>query len=155
VTSRLQRELQTRRPFDAPEVEAYLNLVRTHDRLYGDVQRFLKRHGISQPQYNVLRILRGAEPDGLPCLKVGERMVARVPDITRLLGRLEKAGWVERQRTPADKRVVRVRITAKGLAFLARLDEPLLEFHKQALGHLTRKELADLTRLLERARNPE
>lgn len=150
--SRLQEEIQQEKPFASPEVEAYLNLLRTYDRLHGNVSRFLKGHGISAPQYNVLRILRGAEPGGLPCLQVAERLVARVPDITRLLDRLERGGHVSRERSPQDGRVVLVRITQAGLDLLAGLDEPLLAFQRTQLGHLSAEDLAMLSRLLERAR---
>jgi DNA-binding MarR family transcriptional regulator len=153
TTSRLQQELQQTRPFEGPEIEAYLNLVRAYDRLHGDFSRFLKRHGISQPQYNVLRILRGAGRDGLPCLTVGERMVTRVPDVTRLLDRMNAAGLVQRARSTVDGRVVLTRITPKGQKLLARLDEPVRRFHVEQLGHMDGKELAELIRLLEKARS--
>lgn len=151
--SRLQKEIRQTRPFDSPEVEAYLNLLRTHDRLHGDLKRFLKQHGISQPQYNVLRILRGAGDQGLPCLAVADRMVTRVPDVTRLVERLADAGLVCRDRSKADGRVVLTRLTPKGKRLLARLDDPVAAFHREQLGHMTRKELATLSRLLEKARD--
>jgi DNA-binding MarR family transcriptional regulator len=150
--SKLQKEIRQTRPFDAAEVEVYLNLLRTHDRLHGDFKRFLKAEGISQPQYNVLRILRGAGKEGLPCLAVADRMVTRVPDITRLVERLTDAGLVRRDRSKADGRVVITRITPKGTRLLARLDEPVAAFHRTQLGHLTERELASLNRLLEKAR---
>lgn len=153
--SRLQEELKQTQPFATPAVEAYLNLLRTHDRLYGDTARLLKKHGISHPQYNVLRILRGAGPQGLPSLGVAERMVTRVPDITRLLDRLGDAGLVKRERSKRDRRVVTARLTRKGQALLARLDEPLLEFQNEQWSHMSRKELAELNRLLVKARTPE
>lgn len=150
--SRLREEIQQSKPFESPEVEAYLNLVRTNHQLEGDVSRFLKAHGVSAPQYNVLRILRGAGEEGLPSLAVADRMVARVPDITRLLDRMAAKGWVRRERSKADGRVVIARVTPKALRLLARLDEPLLAFHRQQLGHLSRQDLAKLSALLEKAR---
>ena len=153
--SRLAAEIQQGKPFEAPEVEAYLNLIRTNDLLEGDVARFLKQHGISAPQYNVLRILRGAGDDGLPSLAVADRMVTRVPDVTRLLDRMAAKDWVRRERSPVDGRVVIARITPAGRAFLSRLDAPLLAFHRQQLGHLTPKELAQLNALLAKARGPQ
>ncbi len=154
MPSRLQQEIEQSRPFETPELEAYLNVWRTQDRLCGEVSRFLKGFGISLPQYNALRILRGAGSPGLPCLKVAQRMVARVPDITRLLGRMERAGLVERERLASDRRVVRARVTRQGLKLLEKIHEPLLEFHRQQLGHLTPAELTQLSRLLEKARTP-
>jgi DNA-binding MarR family transcriptional regulator len=153
--SRLQQELHQSKPFANAQVEAYLNLLRTHDRLHGDVLRFLKGHGISAPQYNVLRILRGAGDDGLPCLQIAERVVTRVPDITRLLDRLEAAGFVRRTRSEHDGRVVLSRITESGLELLADLDQPLLAFHDAMLGHMTTEELSQLSHLLEKARAAE
>lgn len=150
--SRLAEEIQQGKPFESPEVEAYLNLTRTSDLLEGSAARFLKQHGISAPQYNVLRILRGAGEDGLPSLAVADRMVTRVPDVTRLLDRIAGKGWVNRERSQTDGRVVIARITPKGMRLLDRLDVPLLEFHREQLGHMSRKELAALTELLAKAR---
>ncbi len=150
----LQEELRKKRPFASLEQEAHLNLERTHDHLQQKFALQFQEHGISAPQYNVLRILRGVGGEGLPCLEVAAQMVTRMPDITRLVDRLEKAGLAERARTAADRRKVLVKITATGLELLARLDRPVLELHKQLLGHLTREELTDLNRLLVKARRP-
>ena len=151
--SRLQEEIQQTKPFETLEVEVYLNLVRTCDRLHTDFRALMKRHGISEPQYNALRILRGAGHAGLPSLAVADRMVTRVPDITRLLERLATNGLVSRCRSDEDRRVVTSCVTRKGLALLARLDEPLLDMHRDLLGHMSRKDLADLNRLLVKARS--
>jgi len=150
--SRLQEELKQSVPFASPAVEAYLNLMRTADRLRSAFQQLFKAHGISDPQYNVLRILRGAGPDGLPSLAVAERMVTRVPDITRLLDRLAGCELVVRERSDDDRRVVIARITTKGLGLLERLDEPLVECHARLMAHMSERELDDLNRLLVRAR---
>ena len=151
--SRLQEEIRQTIPFASPVVEVYLNLLRTHDHLSGDFARYMKKQGISQPQYNVLRILRGAGKDGLPSLAVAERMVARVPDITRLLDRMAAKGWVRRTRSKEDGRVVIARITPKALRFLSKLDEPVLEFQQDLLGHLSQRELQTLNTLLVKARS--
>jgi DNA-binding MarR family transcriptional regulator len=150
----LQEELRKKKPFDLPEQEAALNLARTHDYLVHESARLLEGHGISGPQYNVLRILRGHGGDGLPCTEIASQMVTRTPDITRLVDRLEAAALVLRQRKDKDRRVVRVQITPAGLDLLARLDQPVLYLHKELLGHLTRAELAELNRLLVKARRP-
>ncbi len=150
----LQDEIKKRNPFDAPEQEVSLNLARTADRLQGEFARLFKDHGISGAQYNVLRILRGAgEP--LPCQEIAGRMITQLPDITRLVDRLEDAGLVERSRTMSDRRLVLTRITERGLCLLERLDEPVLQTHRRQLGHLTRAELDELNRLLVKARSPE
>jgi DNA-binding MarR family transcriptional regulator len=148
----LQEAIRKRHPFDCPEQEACLNLWRTHDHITSEFCRLLAGHGISGPQYNVLRILRGWGGEGLPCQEIAAQMVTRMPDITRLVDRLEQAGLVERARTDRDRRVVLVRITDAGLEMLGRLDEPTGELHRKVLGHLTRQELADLNRLLVKAR---
>src|SRR5215217_6492725 len=119
--SPLQHEIQKRNPFDAPEQEVALNLARTADHLDVEFARLFKRRGLTAPQYNVLRILRGAGTE-LPCLEIAGRMISHLPDITRLVDRLEGAGLVERRRTEADRRLVLVRITEPGLKVLRDLD---------------------------------
>jgi DNA-binding MarR family transcriptional regulator len=149
----LQEEIKKRNPFDSPEEEAFLNMARTLDWQVTALARLLKECGISGSQYNVLRILRG-EGTPLPCLEIASRMITKLPDITRLVDRLEDAGLVERSRTTEDRRLVLIRITDAGLGLLARLDEPIKTLHRRQLGHLTREELAELNRLLVKARNP-
>jgi DNA-binding MarR family transcriptional regulator len=148
----LQMELGKKNPFDSLEQEASLNLARTQDHISVEFARLFGEHGISPPWYNVLRILLGHGGEGVPCQEIAGQMVTRMPDITRLVDRLEEAALVERRRIPQDRRVVLVRITKAGLDLLARLDRPLLELHKHLLGHLTRDELAELNRLLVKAR---
>jgi DNA-binding MarR family transcriptional regulator len=152
--SALQQELGKRNPFDSPQQEALLNLVRTQDYLHQRFARLFEEHGLSGPQYNVLRILRGHGGPGVPSQVIAGQMVNRMPDITRLVDRLEQAGLVERTRTAEDRRLVLVKITAAGLDALARLDHPVLELHEQLLGHLSREELAQLSALLVKARRP-
>jgi DNA-binding MarR family transcriptional regulator len=152
----LKDEIKKRKPFEHVEEEAYLNLLRTTTVLYAQFECLLKRSGLTEPQYNVLRILRGvgAGGSGVPCTEVGARMITRVPDVTRLVDRLESGGLVERCRIAQDRRVVQVKITAKGLQTLAELDAPVVELNKRLLGHMSRQELADLIRLLEKMRHP-
>ena len=153
--STLQHELRKRRPFEVPEEEAYLNVLRTAAALAGEFTRLFRGVGLSESSYNVLRILRGHHPAGVPSQAIGPQMVTLVPDVTRLVDRLEEAGLAERIRTEHDRRVVLVRITKAGLDLLAKLDRPVTELNKRQLGHLTRKELAELSRLLVKARYPE
>jgi DNA-binding MarR family transcriptional regulator len=150
----LKDEIKKRKPFEHPEEEALLNLFRTTTLLQADFEKLFKQCRLSEPQYNVLRILRGVGSGGLPSTEIADRMITRVPDITRLVDRLESAGLVERCRTPEDRRVVIVKVTPEGLSVLARLDEPIKQLHLQQLGHLTRQELAELNRLLVKAREP-
>jgi DNA-binding MarR family transcriptional regulator len=153
----LKDEIKKTRPFDSQEEEAYLNLLRTTTVLAADFERLFKDAGLSEPQYNVLRILRGAGVGGvgLPCLEIASRMITRVPDITRLVDRLETAGLVERARTSEDRRVVLVKITRKGLDAIAPLDKPIAHLHRQQMGHMARRELQELSRLLVKARRAD
>ncbi len=150
--SELQQELGKRDPFEFAEQEAHLNLLRTQDFLIQEFERLFNEHGISAPQYNLLRILRGHGGAGLPCLEIAKNMIHRMPDITRLADRLEQAGLIERRRTQEDRHVVLITITQTGLDLLSRLDDPVLAVHKRQLGHLTAAELAELNRLLVKAR---
>ena len=153
TSSALAKELKKKKPFDAPEQEAYLNLVRANDQLQIHFTRLFRTFGITGQQYNILRILRG-EGRPLPILEIAERMVTIVPGITGLVDRLEQAGLAERKRCAEDRRVVYVALTAKGQKMLAELDEPVLELHRKLMGHLSRAELKELIRLLEKARAP-
>ena len=150
--SRLGDEIRQTRPFRSLEQEAFLNLQRTAESLTYDLAKALEPYGLTHTQYNALRILRGAGEPGAACSEVAGRMVTRVPDVTRLLDRLETQGRITRARSDADRRVVRARITAAGLALLARLDEPVLELHRRQLGHLGDAELRSLIDALERVR---
>jgi len=139
------------RRIECPEEAAFLELCRTTDLLSRRLADLLKAVDLSANQYNVLRILRGAE-EGLPCGEIGNRMITRDPDITRLLDRLEKRGLIERWRDTNDRRVVLARITLEGRELLARMDEPVREAHRKQLGHLGRERLRALTELLRLAR---
>jgi DNA-binding MarR family transcriptional regulator len=148
----LQRDLKQRRPFASREEEAYLNLVRTTDLLTREVAAVLKPHQLSEAQYNVLRILRGAGPDGYACSEVGHRLVTRDPDVTRLLDRLEARALIARAREHTDRRVVTTRITTTGLALLDALDRPVREAVDRMLDHMSARQLTTLIDMLELAR---
>ena len=152
--STLQQELRKKQPFELAEEEAGLNLLRTSESVQMPFDRLFAQHGISNPQYNVLRILRGHGGRGLPCTEITDQMVSRMPDMTRLVDRHEKAGLVRRCRIAEDRRVVLICITPAGRELLARLDQPVRDLHKETLGHLSRGELAELSRLLVKARTP-
>ena len=139
------------RPNPCPEEAAFLELLRTTDHLTRELVPVLKAEELSMTQYNVLRILRGA-PQGLPCGEIGNRMITRDPDITRLLDRLEKRSFISRSREERDRRTVVTRITPEGLKLLAQLDEPVRQAHRQQLGHLGRERLRHLCDLLQEAR---
>jgi DNA-binding MarR family transcriptional regulator len=143
---------EMKRRVGSAEESAFLELMRTTDMLSRSLAPLLKAEELSSTQYNVLRILRGA-PEGLPCGEIGNRMITRDPDITRLLDRLEKRGLVSRCRETKDRRMVLTRITAKGLELLARLDEPVQDIHRAQLGHLGRERLQSLVELVRAARS--
>jgi DNA-binding MarR family transcriptional regulator len=148
----IQSEIKQKKPFQCREEELFLNIVRTADLLQRRGVELFKPVDLSFTQYNVLRILRGAGEEGLACGEIGERMVTRDPDITRLLDRLEKRGLVRRSREKEDRRVVTIRITPDGGSLLGKLDEPILKLHRTQLGHLDPKQQEALIRLLEAAR---
>ena len=133
------------------EEQVYVNLMLTADHLSRRLEPVLKAAGISSTQYNVLRILRGAT-EGLSCGEIGDRMITRDPDITRLLNRLEKRGLVSRFRDSKDRRLVLTRITDQGVKLLARLDGPVLEAHHLQLGPLGPEKLRNLLTLLQNTR---
>jgi DNA-binding MarR family transcriptional regulator len=157
----LRDEIGKRHPFSSPEEEAYLNMLRTVSVLEAGIAPLFRARGLSEPAYNILRILRGhstapgANAAGMPCQVIGEQLVSRLPDVTRLVDRLEKTGLVKRSRTSKDRRVVLVGITKKGLALLAELDRPLAEQNKALLRHMTRAELVQVSRLLAKMRRPD
>jgi DNA-binding MarR family transcriptional regulator len=149
---RLRDEIKMTRPFESPEAEAFLNIQRTADALTRGLEETLRPSGLTQAQYNVLRILRGAGDSGLLCRELGERMVTRDPDITRLLDRLESRSLVRRERDPRDRRSIVTRITREGLSVLAELDTPVAQLHKRQLAHLDPEQTIQLVALLEAAR---
>jgi len=130
------------------EQETYLRLLRAEDRLSGRAAALLKPRGLSLPQYNVLRILRGAGPEGLPCQEIRSRMISRVPDITRLLDRLEAAGLVQRERSASDRRVVMTHVSASGRRLLEQLEEPVQRVHEEQFAGMERTDLKRLHDLL-------
>jgi DNA-binding MarR family transcriptional regulator len=152
VTSRLQKELKQTKPFECLEEEVMLNLARTAEYLGSRVAEVFKRADLTGTQYNALRILRGAGAEGLSCREIGERMVTTVPDVTRLLDRLEARGLISRERPAHNRRQVITRVTHEGLRLLADLDEPVVESHRRLAGHLGEKQLKTLNRLLEALR---
>jgi DNA-binding MarR family transcriptional regulator len=144
----LRDELQQRKPFRSLYEEAFLNLGRTDALLYDAFEALLRPHGLGMTQYNVLRILRGAGPEGLSRNEIRDRLVSRMPDVTRLLDRMEEAGLVTRVRSTEDRRVVTTRLTRRGTALLKTLDGPVAAEHKRRLGHLTHDQLRTLVGLL-------
>jgi DNA-binding MarR family transcriptional regulator len=144
----LLQEIQQTRPFASAGEEALLNLVRTARVAEDALDLTLRPSGISGAQYNVLRILRGAGSAGLGRNAIRDRLVGRMPDVTRLLDRLEEAGLVRRERDTDDRRCVPTFITRLGLALLDELDEPLAAMGQSLTGRLTDVQLRTLSDLL-------
>ena len=152
AVTRLKDEIQQGKPFRSPAEEVFLNLLRTAEVLSSNVAGLLRPLGLSLPQYNVLRILRGAGPEGMSCNEIGERMVTRDSDITRLLNGLEKRKLARRARDASDRRVIRAVITPAGEQLATLLDGPIDELITSQLAHMKRADLRLLSDLLERAR---
>lgn len=149
----LQDEIRQTRPFGTLEEEAGVSIARTAAVVERQVAETLKPYGITPTQYNVLRILRGAGGEGLCRNEVGERMVSLVPDVTRLLDRMEQLGLVSRARGGDDRRFVRSRLTAQGLELVNRLDPVIVGLNAEMVGHLGAERLLALIKLLEDVRN--
>jgi len=153
MVSKLQTELKQNKPFVSLEEEALLNLARTAEVVSSAIAIVLKQADLTGTQYNALRILRGAGSDGLSCGEVGERMVTKDSDITRLLDRLESRGLISRERPANNRRTVIARITDEGLRVLADLDEPVSQSNRRIAGHLGKERLETLNTLLEDLRS--
>ncbi len=148
----LAREIKQTRNFTSLEGEAGLNVLRTSEMLYDRLNTALKKLDMSFTQYNVLRILRGAGASGVTCSQLAERMIVRDPDVTRLLDRLEKRGFVERRRGEQDRRVLIVTISAAGLEQLQAADAPVREVMTTSMKKPGKEKLLQLIEILESLR---
>lgn len=148
----LREELRQRKPFTGLEQEAQLSIVRTASLLVDAFEQMLRPYGITATQYNVLRILRGAEPDGLCRNELRDRMLTRMPDVTRLLDRMEDAKLVLRTRDSEDRRQVYTRITPKGLRLLDEVEDEVSAEHMRRFHHLGKAQLRTLIDLLKAVR---
>jgi DNA-binding MarR family transcriptional regulator len=146
--SKLQKEIKQKKPFRSRNQEAVLAIVRTADVLKRR-WRVAEQFGITGQQYNVLRILRGAQPEPLPTMEIASRMIENTPGITGLLDRLEEKGLVQRARDAEDRRCSRCSITAKGMKLLAEMDEPINQAEEAALSILDGKDVERLIDILE------
>ena len=131
------------------ESHIFVALLKAADSLSQEAEQLIKSAGLTMAQYNVLRILRGAEPEGLLCRGISERMISRDPDMTRLLDRMENRKLITRHRQKEDRRVVKTRVTEEGLALLQKLDQPVRELHKHQFRHMSGTRLKALGKLLE------
>ena len=149
----LQHDLKQKKPFRSLQQEAYLSVVRTSTSLTDAMEDLVKARGISATQYNVLRILRGSGAEGLCRNELRDRMLTRMPDMTRLLDRMEDAGLVVRAREGDDRRMVMTRITEKGRRLLDELDAPVMALHRKQMAGLTDAQLRSLSDLLTLVRD--
>jgi DNA-binding MarR family transcriptional regulator len=152
VTS-VREEILQRKPFKSLGQEVAIDLLRTADVVRHRLGTALAAYGITGPQYNVLRILRGAGDEGLCTLAVAQRLIERAPGITRMLDRLEAKGWVRRERSATDRREVRCYLTAAGHALLAETDEAVEQADAKTVTALTEPESRQLIELLDRLRS--
>ena len=152
MTGRLQHEIKQTRPFSSSRSEALVGILRTAAVLDHAINEALKPHGLTATQHNVLRILRGAGTGGLCGREVGERLIARVPDVSRLLDRMAESGLVARERDAVDRRHVTARITDAGLGLLDRVDPVIAEVEARHTGRLAADALTGLIDALDAVR---
>ncbi len=130
------------------EDQVFIAILKAADKLSGQAEQLMKASGLTGAQYNVLRILRGAGPHGLPCNAISERLISRDPDMTRLLDRMEKRNLISRERQKEDRRVVKARISDEGLKLLKKLDAPVRDLHKNQFATLSSTRQKALLELL-------
>lgn len=148
----LAKEIGKKQPFAVPAEEAFLNLMRTCSILGAQGNRLMREKGLAEPSYNILRILRGAGDEGRCGFEIASSMIANVPDMTRLIDRLEKMKFLERKRMDQDRRLVRCFITKEGLDVLKELDQPILELLKQQFAKMTKQDIESINDLMVRLR---
>lgn len=152
-TSRLRREIRQTRPFRSVYHEAFLSVLKTADVFRRAVSGVLQPHGITAQQYNVLRILRGAEPEGLPTLSIAERLIEETPGMTRLLDRLEAKKLIRRARCKTDRRQVLCRISPAGLRLLEQVGPSIAGPERRLARAWSASGARALIDLLDRARD--
>ena len=145
--------LKQNRPFVSLQQEAFLSILRTASELSHASDKFLREFGISQPQYNVLRILRGAGAEGLCRNEISARMVTATPDMSRLLDRMERSGWIIRERDENDRRQVSTFITDSGRKLLTLMESPINQQTHRLLEGVKSSDLKMLLDVLAQIRN--
>lgn len=153
ASSRIVQEIQQTRPFPLIEQEVVVAFMKTADHLRRSMSTEFEAHGVTQQQFNVLRILRGAGKVGLPTLEVADRLVEHTPGITRLIDRLEAKELVRRERPAEDRRQVYCYIARDGLELLEKLDGPVAAASKRAFAGLSKAEMKTLVEILEKIRD--
>ncbi len=141
--------------FQSPSQESMLNVIVTSSWLTNELAATMAPYGVTPAQYNVLRILRGSHPQTLTCSELGQRLLDRTPDVTRLLNRLQRSGLIRRARAEHDRRVVEVGITEIGLALLDRMRDDMAAVENRISQYLSQQEHQELSSLLERLRTEQ
>ncbi|HEU5219239.1 MAG TPA: MarR family transcriptional regulator [Gemmatimonadales bacterium] len=154
MPSRLESEIKQSRPFSRRSEEALVSIMRTAAYMDHGLQDALREFGITPTQYNVLRILRGAGREGLCGREIGERLISKVPDVSRLLDRMEEMGLMTRERDLEDRRHVTARATPKGLRILVEAEPALEALERQYLGTVSAGSLKVLIETLDTIRTP-
>lgn len=144
------RERLRQARFESPVQEAFFNVLVASGHLRERMDRVLARHGLTISQFNVLRILRGAQPGGLPRCQIAPRMLERAPDVTRIIDRLERSGLVEREKSEEDGRLSIARATRKGLGLLEKIDPEITVSFRELASRLTEREAETLSALCEK-----
>ncbi len=148
----LLEEMKMSKPFDPPDLELYFNLLKTYEMLEDEFTHFFAQYDLSPNQYNVLRILAGAGQDGLSCQEIVNRVVHRVPDITRMVDRLIEKRLVKRVRSREDRRVVRITLTELGKKKSNAIRSPLKKFVTNLFGDISEEDQALVNRVLYQLR---
>lgn len=146
-------ELGKRNPFPTVQEEAFVAIVRTASIIRGQANRLLRAFRLTEPSYNVLRILRGAGAEGRCGHEIADQVISEVPDMTRLIDRLQKLGHCQRRRVDGDRRLVRVFITESGLALLSQLDAIIVDLHRKQFAEIPETVLEELLQGLESVRD--
>lgn len=141
--------------FRSPSQEAMLNIIVTSSWIMNELATTMAPYGITPAQYNVLRILQGSAPQTLSCSELGERLLDRTPDVTRLLNRLQRSGLIRRERAEHDRRIVEVGITEEGQALIERMEKEMQATERHLMEHLSEEELSHLSQLLDRLRTDQ
>ena len=152
MPTNVRAQIRQTKPFSTPEAEAFVTLLRAAYELETELTDMLREFDVTRPQFNVLRILRGAGERGLPSGDIGARMVTHDSDITRLIDRMESRGLVTRERSAEDRRVVTVVLSAKGRSLVDSLDEPVRELHARQFAQLSKADVKTLVAMLEKTR---
>ena len=151
----LRDELHKRDAFEQIEQEAYLSIARTASQLTADFEALFAEFGLSNPLYNVLRIVAGHGKAGVPSQRIGQDLVSKGPDVTRLVDRLSRLDLVERVSSPEDRRVTLVRLLPAGRKLLRKIHPRVAALHAAQFRHVSPEQLRDLCDLLFLARHPE